>query len=169
MRADIVVEDLFMGKEFKEDAMVIVNRIRPQAFQLSFQWVGLETWIKSIHSKGEVLISGNFLKGRRQLREGALELRSNVNTNYSTSWAVQDPSSFSDWTERVLPKRCARRPPSTMSMTSSTVNRRRPDCVASRSTSTDCQGIRITSASLVMDTVGVSRTTFILVAPSRGY
>lgn len=152
--ADIVVEHFTIGEEFEEDPMTIIDGVGPQTLEASLQRVGSQAGVKRILSEQFVSLSGEALKGRGQLAEGALEAGRDVDPCDARGRAGQDSSSFSDWTGRVLPRRCASRPASTISKTSSTVSRRFCWWARVAPSSTLFHGIRMISASAVMDTVG---------------
>lgn len=152
--AHIVVEDFVGGEEFKKNSMMIVDRIRPQPLQFAPQRMRFQPAVKRISPENQVPFGRQMLNRCRQLAEGALEVRSDVNSNNSALGVSQGTSSFNDRTDRVLPRRCANRPASTSSDTSWMVSRRFCRPPSDFGISTEPQGIRIISASCVTEIVG---------------
>ena len=150
-----MVQRFAMREKLEEDAMAILHRVGPQAFEPPFQRVCPQPSVKRVRSEDLILFSGECLDGRREIAEGALEMRRDVNPHDLVRNAAQASSSFSERTVRVLPLRCAQRPTVTRSRTSSAVSRRLRDIRPIWPRLTACHGIRMTSASSVSETVGV--------------
>ena len=153
--ADVVVQHLSRAEEFEEHAMTIVHRVRPQPLEAACQLVGFESRIKRIDAEALVARDGAFLEVAWQSAKGAFKVRGETDAVNAVEGRVQDMSSFKECTDRVLPRRWARRPASTHSTTSRTVSRRFARWEASKfPTSIAPHGMRMISASFVTATVG---------------
>jgi len=141
-------------EELKQDSMAVINRVRPETFEPTFQGMGLQPGIEGVGSEEAIPLVCQSLNGRGQFTERPVEMRCDRDAGDSTDPLTQASNSFNEWTDRVLPRRWASRPASTSSSTSWAVSGRLRRCAPIRPTSMAFQGIRMTSSLVVTDTVG---------------
>jgi len=161
-----MVQDVIGAQELKQDSMAVIHRVRPEFFELSLQGVGLQAGIKRVGSEEAIPVVGQPLQGRGQLAKRPLEMRRHRDAGDAMGRLTQASKSFNEGTDRVLPRRWARRPASTSSSTSWAVNARLCRGAPIRPSSIAFQGIRMTSSSVVTDTVGRRIAMRVSVPPS---
>ena len=81
--ANIVAEDFLGGEEFKKNSMTIVDRIKSTASSICPSENAFSAGCQRISPENQIPFGRQMLDRSRQLAEGALEVRSDVNSNNS--------------------------------------------------------------------------------------